>query len=240
MAKQGILFDLYGTLINIETDESMEEIYRGVANYLTYQAIYLQHWELKELYYRIIREQKDESAEEYPEINLESIWTIFLERQGVRSAPSRKKLATVLAQMYRGLSRKRLQLYSEVSTVLDELRGTYRMAVVSDGQPCYVLPELRAVGLDGYFDPIVISADYGFRKPDRRMIQRALNIMNLTTSEVLFVGNDMYRDIYSANQLGIQTIFFASNQGEQSYGDTTPDCVVTQFKDVLAAVQTLS
>ena len=36
-----ILFDLYGTLIDINTDESLEEIYRGIAHFLTYQGIYL-------------------------------------------------------------------------------------------------------------------------------------------------------------------------------------------------------
>ena len=40
MELKGILFDLYGTVIDIETDESMEEIYRGIAHYLTYQGVY--------------------------------------------------------------------------------------------------------------------------------------------------------------------------------------------------------
>ena len=37
MTIKGILFDLYGTLIDIETDESMDEIYRLISHYLTYQ-----------------------------------------------------------------------------------------------------------------------------------------------------------------------------------------------------------
>jgi len=34
-----------------------------------------------------------------------------------------------------------------------------------DAQTAYAVPELRAVGLHEYFDPIVISGDYGYRKP---------------------------------------------------------------------------
>ena len=56
--------------------------------------------------------------------------------------------------------------------MLDELRPTYRLALVSDAQPCYALPEIKAVGLEGYFDPIIISAHYGFRKPDTRLTER--------------------------------------------------------------------
>jgi putative hydrolase of the HAD superfamily len=34
MAIKGILFDLYGTVIDIETDESLDEIYRGISKRL--------------------------------------------------------------------------------------------------------------------------------------------------------------------------------------------------------------
>jgi putative hydrolase of the HAD superfamily len=82
-----------------------------------------------------------------------------------------------------------------VRRVLDELRTDYRMALVSDAQPCDALPEMKAVGLEGYFDPVVISANYGFRKPDKRLLGKALGAMKLAPAEVIYVGNDMYRDI---------------------------------------------
>ena len=63
---------------------------------------------------------------------------------------------------------------------------------------------MKALGLDGYFDPVIISARYGFRKPDQRLTAKALAIMDLEPSEVIFVGNDMYRDIYGASRLGIK------------------------------------
>ena len=46
MQVKGILFDLYGTLIDIETDESMDEIYRAIGHYLTYQGVSLRRWEI--------------------------------------------------------------------------------------------------------------------------------------------------------------------------------------------------
>ena len=74
MAIKGILFDLYGTLIDIETDESMEEIYRGIAHYLTYQGVYLHRWEVRDRYYQIMKQQKETCGEECPEIDVEAIW----------------------------------------------------------------------------------------------------------------------------------------------------------------------
>jgi putative hydrolase of the HAD superfamily len=240
MSIKGILFDLYGTLIDIETDESMEEIYRGIAHFLTYHGIYLHRWEVRDLYYQIMKQQKEKSIEEYPEIKVVSIWDTFLQQQGIESSFARRELATTLAQIYRGISRKRLQLYPSVKGVLDELKSTYGLALVSDAQPCYAFPEIRAVSLEGYFDPIIISAEYGFRKPDPRLTQKALQRMALTPEEVLCVGNDMYRDIYGAKRLGIKTILLLSNQGAQSHGETTADYMVTRFEDVLAGIEALS
>ncbi len=236
MAIKGILFDLYGTLIDIETDESMEEIYRGIAHYLTYQGVSLHRWEVRDRYYQIMKEQKEACSEECPEIDVERIWNAFLEREGMPASAERGKLALTLAQIYRGISRKRLQLYPDVREVLDELCPVYRLALVSDSQPGYALPEMKAVGLSGYFDPVIISARYGFRKPDKRLMEKALDIMKLLPAQVIFVGNDMYRDIYGASRLGIKTIFIDSNQGDKRHEKTTPDYVAQRFEDVLKGV----
>jgi putative hydrolase of the HAD superfamily len=240
MAIKGILFDLYGTLIDIETDESLEEIYRGIAHYLTYHGVYLHRWEVRDRYYGIMKQQKEERGEEFPEIDVEAIWNSFLRQEGIGAPLARRKLALILAQMYRGISRKRLQLYPDVGRVLDELRPTFRMALVSDAQPCYALPEIRAVGLDGYFDPIIISAQYGFRKPDTRLMGMALDAMKLKPAEVICVGNDMYRDIYGASRLGIRTIFVDSNQGAKSHENVTPDYFAHRFEDVLKGIEALT
>lgn len=239
MSIKGILFDLYGTLIDIETDEAMEEIYRGVAHFLTYQGVHLHRSELKDLYYRILKEQKEQSPEKYPEINVEAIWEILIKDEGVYAFSEYKRLPRILAQIYRGISRKRLQLYPSVKEVLDELKANYRLALISDAQPCYALPEIRAVSLDGYFDPVIISADYGYRKPDERLFQTALSRMSLSASEVICVGNDMYRDIYGASKLGIKTIHFTSNHGTKSYENLVADYVAEQFTDVLKGIAEL-
>ena len=239
MAIKGILFDLYGTLIDIETDESLDGIYRGIAHYLTYHGVYLHRWQVRDRYYQIMKQQKEKRGEEHPEIDVEAIWNELLEQEGVKGGHERRRIALILAQIYRGISRNRLQLYPGVKKVLDALRPTYPMALVSDAQPCYALPEIKAVGLGGFFKPIVISAPYGFRKPDKRLIQKALDDMKLLPSEVICVGNDMYRDIYGARRLGIKTIFVDSNQGDKYHENTIPDYVAHRFEDVLGGVEAL-
>jgi putative hydrolase of the HAD superfamily len=240
MAIKGILFDLYGTLIDIETDEGREEIYRGIAHFLTYRGLYLHRGDVRDRYYQIMKEQKEASAEEYPEIDVEAIWNAFLLREGIASAQMRKSLALILAQLYRGISRNRLRLYPDVKPVLDLLHGRYGLAIVSDAQPCFAFPEMKAMGIEGYFDPVIISAPLGYRKPDPRLIGMTLEAMDLGTDEVICVGNDMYRDMYGAHRMGIKTIFIDSNQGAKFHEDVAPDYVARRFADVPEGIEALS
>src|SRR6185437_5715900 len=239
MAIKAILFDLYGTLIDIETDESMEGIYRTIAHYLTYHGINLHRWEVRDRYYRIMKQQKEACGEAYPEIDVEAIWNEFLMQEGIRSSLHRGQQAKVIAHIYRGVSRNRLQLYPDVKRVLDELQKKYRLALISDAQSCYALPEIQAVGLENYFESIVISSLHGFRKPDARLFQQTLDDMKLGPAEVIWVGNDMFRDIYGAQALGIKSIFIDSNQGAKSYEDVAPDYRAQQFIDVLKGITML-
>jgi putative hydrolase of the HAD superfamily len=175
MKIKGILFDINGTQINIHTDEGMDEIYRAVSNFLTYQGIYLHRGEVRDQYFRIMEEQIKASGEEHPEFNVVALWREFLERNlnpARQQHPDRlEAMPWFLAEMYRGISRHRLELYPEVKPVLDELKPRFSLAVVSDGQSAWALPEMRAMGINRYFDPIVISSDHGFRKPDPRFFR---------------------------------------------------------------------
>jgi putative hydrolase of the HAD superfamily len=237
---KGILFDINGTLIDIDTDECMDEIYRAVRQFLTYHGIYLHRGEIREQYYRIMDEQREASGEEYPEFDAVALWREFLIRN---LNPSRtvypkglEDMPLFLVHMYRGISRHRLELYPDVKFVLEELKTDFSLAVVSDGQSTWAMPEMRATGIDGYFAPIVISGDHGFRKPDPRLFQAALEGIGAEPNEVLFVGNDMYRDVFGARQLGIKTVFFASNQGRQHMEDVAPDFIIYRFSELREAI----
>lgn len=240
MKIKGILFDINGTLIDIHTDEGMDEIYRAVSHFLTYQGIYLHRGEVREQYYRIMEEQTKARGEEHPEFDAVAVWREFLERNlnsMLRPPPDNMdEMPRFLAEMFRGISRHRLELYPDVKAVLEELKPRFPLAVVSDGQSPWALPEMRATGIDGYFDPIVISSNYGFRKPDSRLFQSALDGIEADPEEVLFVGNDIYRDVLGAKQLGIKTVLFASNQGRRQMEGVEPDYIIYGFAELRKAI----
>ena len=235
---RAIAFDVNGTLVKILADDGDERAFRAAAHFLTYQGIDLHRYELRELYFQLLKEQLRTSQERYPEFDAVGIWRSIIEDHQTdftRALPAAKleQIPLSLAELARGVSRRRLGLYPYVREVLDVLRERYPLAVVTDAQSAYARSELHKVGLLGYFDPIVVSGDHGYRKPDPRLFRLALDGMAVAAENTLYVGNDMYRDIYGAREARLTTVMFDSDQGEKTYRDCTPDYTITDFRDIL-------
>lgn len=245
MAVRAVLFDVNGTLIDIETDEWMEESYRAIAHFLTYQGINLHRGEVRELYFQIMKEQFAASTEIYPEFDVVAVWRELLRRYATdytRSLPTEKlrQMPLFIAELQRGIARKRLVAFPQIPEVLTQLRMRHRLAVVSDAQSAYGLPELQAVGLAGYFSPIIISGDYGFRKPDPRLFQAALTELEVCPEDAIFVGNDRFRDVLGARQVGMKTIMFCCRGNPGGPPETEPDYLLYQYSDLPRAIEFLA
>ena len=235
---RAIAFDVNGTLVRILADDGDERAFRAAAHFLTYQGIDLHRYELRELYFQLLKEQLRTSPERYPEFDAVGIWRSIVEDHQTdftRALPAARleQIPLSLAELARGVSRRRLGLYPYVREVLDVLCERYPLAVVTDAQSAYARSELHKVGLLGYFDPVVVSGDHGYRKPDPRLFQLALDGMGVAAENALFVGNDMYRDIYGAQEAGLTTVMFDSDQGQKIYQDCAADYSITDFRDLL-------
>jgi len=241
MIIKGIAFDINGTLSDILTDEWRDDVYRVISNLLSYQGISLDPNVVKDLYFQIMKEQRTAYGERYAEFDAIGIFREIVKQHSTdftRGLPTEKieQLPRLLAETYRAASRFRLQPYPGVEDTIRQLHPKYHLAIISDGQTAYAVPELNAVGLSGYFDPIIISGDVGYRKPDKRLFTAVLTAMQMEPSEVLYVGNDIYRDIYGAQRLGMKTVFFKSNQGAQEKEGVKPDYIIYNFPELLNAI----
>jgi putative hydrolase of the HAD superfamily len=241
MEVRALLFDVNGTLIDIETDEWMEEAYRAVGHFLTYQGIRLRRGQVRDLYFQIMKEQFAASKEMYPEFDVVAVWREVLRRYSTeytRALGSEKlrQMPLFLAELQRGISRKRLAAFAQTQEILAQLKTRYRLAIVSDGQSVYGLPELRAVGLADYFAPIIISGDYGYRKPDARLFQAALTELQVRPEEAIFVGNDRFRDVLGARQVGMKTILFCPNGNAGGSPENEPDYILYGYADLPRAI----
>jgi len=213
---RAVAFDVNGTLVKILADDDEERIFRAAAHFLTYQGIDLHRYELREIYFQVMKEQLRASPEKYPEFDAVGIWRGIIEDHGTDftgALPAGKlqQMPLFLAEMSRGISRRQLGLYPYVREVLGVLRERYPLAIITDAQSTSARGELRKVGLLGYFDPVIVSGDHGYRKPDRRLFQSALDGMGVAAGNAVYVGNDMYRDIFGAREAGLTTVMFITD-----------------------------
>lgn len=236
---KAILFDINGTLSEIWTSEVDDNLYRTVSNFLDFQGVKISPLKLKQEYFAI-NERQRLNDEEHAEFDIVALFAEIIEKYQTPftktlSATKLKQLPLITAELYRGASRFSLKLYDGVQETLDKLRKKYKLACVSDAQSAWALPELNSVGLLDYFSPIIVSGDYGYRKPDQRLFKKALTTLKVKPSEAIFVGNDLLRDVYGANEAGMTSVFFKSNQGDHEY-KATPDYTMTEFKELLKIV----
>lgn len=239
---KGIIFDINGTLSDIHTNEWHDDVYRVLSNLLSYQGILLGPNDIKYLYFDIMKKQRSVDGDRHREFDVVAIFDEIVRQHSTgftRTLPPQKieQLPRLLAEVHRAASRFRLQAYPGVEDVIRQLHPKYRLAIISDAQTAYALPELHAVGLSDYFDPIIISGDFGYRKPDLRLFSAALTAMKMDPAEVLYVGNDMYRDVYGAQRLKMKTVFFKSNQGTQEKDGVKPDYIIYNFSELTNAIR---
>src|SRR5512139_3962931 len=120
------------------------------------------------------------------------------------------------------------------------LRGIQKMGpkiglisnVNSRGQ---VPTNLKEYGIFDYFHPIVLSSEYGCRKPDPAIFHHAARLANVPTSQCVYVGDRVARDIEGARRAGFGMaiqIRHDFNHGEDDSG-AAPDAVISNMTKLL-------
>lgn len=102
-----------------------------------------------------------------------------------------------------------LSVYDDARALLASLRFRgYRTAVVTNSIFPALLFETRVnqLGLAGYLDAFVSSADVGLAKPNPGPYLRALASIGLEAQEAIFVGDNAATDIAGARAAGMRAV----------------------------------
>lgn len=197
---RAVSFDVYGTLVDIETDENRPAVWTGLARELGRHGLAARPDELRRGYREEVRRRLRDRGERHPEIDVRRIFTTLVHRLG---GPEDLRLATVLTRRFRALSTVRLAAFPDALPTLHALRRRVAIAAVSDAQRLFLEPELRAVGLTGRFDVLVVSSDHGFRKPDPRLFRLAVQRLDVPAAATVHVGDNPKRDVAGAEEAGL-------------------------------------
>ena len=127
--------------------------------------------------------------------------------------------------------RPRLRLAAPTRGLLARLRSTCRLAVVTNGLPAVQARKIEALGLRSLVDAVVYANDFGAGKPDPKPFLEAASRVGVEPAGCVFVGNDLWCDVYGARRVGMRTVRVRAYSESESCGPEA-DAVVEHLVDV--------
>ena len=210
------IFDLYGTLVDIHTDEEDRCVWEKLALFYGYYGAQYEPEELMSAYRRIVdllsggeKRLRNDSHESFPEIQIEKVFLRLFEEKGVAADQT---LATHAGQFFRALSTEFIRLYDGTKEMLMRLRESgKRIYLLSNAQRIFTAYEMNALGIAKYFDKIYISSDCGCKKPDLSFFKKLITECGVEKERAIMIGNDGICDILGARNAGLSTLCVRSN-----------------------------
>lgn len=239
---RAVLFEPYGALIDIETDERDWYAYLNLARFLEYRGARLTADELRWLWFEKVAQQTAQGDGLHPEFSARAVWRELLSENLSPAHAAAVDGGTFLGDLtvlHRALTRRSLRLMDGVRPLLEGLAGRARLGIVTDCQPEYVVPELEITGIRDYFRAIAVSGARGYRKPDARLFKEALRGLGVGAGQALFVGVDTGTDITGARAAGMRSVLVLTPYGSKDIALGEPDLVADQTSELRALIEPL-
>lgn len=232
------IFDLYGTLVDIHTEEEAAAVWEKLVLFYGYYDALYEPKELQQAFRSLIAGREAEMRKEmqspqsreadtheaFPEVEIEEIFLELFQRKGVEADLT---LAVHAGQFFRILTTEYIRLYDgakELLAALKEAGG--KLYLLSNAQRIFTEYELHTLGIASYFDDIFISSSCGVKKPDERFFCMLLDKHHIDVSKAIMIGNDMNSDICGAKQVGLSSFYIHSNISPELEGEPEADEVL--------------
>ncbi|MBA4349441.1 MAG: hypothetical protein C0415_05575 [Thermodesulfovibrio sp.] len=225
---KAVFFDLYGTLIDIKTDEDEMWVYETLSRYLSYHSVFVKPYELKEAYFDAIQQHFNKSTEKYPEADVYKIFSGIMHKYDGKKYSSGIIIDTCV--LFRTLTMRRFSVFEGVYKALESLNKKYKTAIISDAQWVFAEPEIAMLNLERFFKNIIFSSKFGFKKPDVRIFDLAMKSLGVVPEESVYIGDNPARDLIGAKNAGMKFILFRSEC--RSYNGFQPDRCFDNYSEL--------
>ncbi|HIJ60772.1 MAG TPA: HAD family hydrolase [Nitrospirae bacterium] len=203
---KAVLFDLYGTLIDIRTEEKSPEVYWQLSRFLSYHGVKICPERLHDCYFEGINKALTNTKETHPEVNVYEIFHEIMHRFGSRIYNEQSVIDVCM--LFRSLSIRQFCLFENVVETLSYLQSNYLIALISDAQWVFTEPELAILNLDRFFPIRFLSSRYGYKKPDKRLFEKALKKLDVKAKDAVYIGDNLQRDLVGAKNANIKCLLY--------------------------------
>jgi HAD superfamily hydrolase (TIGR01509 family) len=243
MTLRAVLFDMGGTIETFESSREMRlQAMPGIQEYLENAGIHLglSDEALLQVVAGGLQKYHESCLESLIEIPCKRVWRefIFVDREYDAS-----KLDTIAEELmvYVEVHFYKRVMRPEIPAVLRAIKEMgLKIGLISNVNSLHQVPQnLEAYGIKDYFNPIVLSSEYGIRKPDPSIFHYAARLMNEPTSACMYVGDRIARDIIGSQRAGYRLsvqIQHDYDHGEEDTG-AVPDAFISNMTELLEVLR---
>jgi putative hydrolase of the HAD superfamily len=104
-----------------------------------------------------------------------------------------------------------LELRDGAKPLLRQVQQRCKVGLISNFTHAPVIyKSLRKMGINEFFNAIVVSEEDGWRKPSGKIFQDALKMLRVGAEEAVYLGDSPFEDVKGAMEAGLRTVFVAS------------------------------
>lgn len=244
MKYQNYIFDLYGTLVDIRTNEKKPSVWKKMTLAMNLGGMPEEEHQLRMAYRKLSKivqkhlvEQRTrqlgvEVRPEDVEINLEKVFAQLFVDRGAK--PDERRVRDFMI-FYRTLTLEKLQLFEEAKPLLHTLhKNKKKVYLLSNAQRAFAEPEMRYLGINKMFDGICYSSDVGLKKPSSLYYSYFFQRYGLSKKTSVVIGNDWQEDAWAACKYGVDSMYIHTQQSPEVTGKLPDNCVtIHSLRDVL-------
>ncbi|WP_312115412.1 HAD family hydrolase [Brevibacillus reuszeri] len=124
------------------------------------------------------------------------------------------------------------QAFTGVVDTLQQLRSNgIALGMITNGRTKFQLKNLRAIGIEAYFQTILISEQEGMAKPAKEIFEKALSLLQVRAEEAIYVGDHPVNDVQAARAIGMKGIW---KRDEYWPVPAETDGIIDHIPDLLA------
>lgn len=213
MKYKNYIFDLYGTLVDIHTDEKNLKLWKKMVSYYKKHGAVYTPAKMRKTYELLVKEAQKEADEILIEPVFEKMFTM-------QSVTVDNAVIIEACHLFRETSTEYIRLYPWTVPILENLKKNGRKVVLlSNAQRVFTAPELQKLDIEKYFDRIFISSDKGVKKPNTAFFNAMLTECGFEVKDCLMVGNDETCDIGGAHKAGMHGFYIHTKISPEYTGE---------------------
>jgi putative hydrolase of the HAD superfamily len=143
------------------------------------------------------------------------------------------------ADLYSEERRATYKAFSEVYDVLSNLRQKFKLGIISNGPISVQREKLQIIGLNRFFEVVVVSGELGIGKPEPGIFLKALGLMKVAPTEAVYIGDSLTSDILGAQNVGMYTIWINRQKVDRPQDAPTPELEVSTLDDLISILSPL-